>query len=63
MEKSGLVSYVGKVNMDRGASEALTEESADMSAYSGYPVHGSMALTARGQQVLEQLERTGAIGN
>ena len=36
---------------------------ADMSRYTGYPVHGSMALTARGQQVLEQLERTGAIGN
>ena len=33
MEDSGLVSYVGKVNMDREASEALTEESADISAY------------------------------
>ena len=33
MEESGLVSYVGKVNMDRGASEKLTEKSADMSAY------------------------------
>ena len=32
MENSGLVSYVGKVNMDREASEALTEESADVSA-------------------------------
>ena len=32
MEESGLVSYVGKVNMDREASEALTEESADVSA-------------------------------
>ena len=32
MEESGLVSYVGKVNMDREASEALTEESADFSA-------------------------------
>ena len=33
MEKSGLVSYVGKVNMDREASEALTDDSADISAY------------------------------
>ena len=32
MEESGLVSYVGKVNMDREASDALTEESADVSA-------------------------------
>ncbi len=33
MEESGLISYVGKVNMDREASEALTEESAEISAY------------------------------
>ncbi len=33
MEKSGLVSYVGKVNMDREASDGLVEESANMSAY------------------------------
>ena len=33
MEESGLVSYVGKVNMDREASEALTEKSAEISAY------------------------------
>ena len=32
---------------------------ADMSAYKGYPVHGSIALTARGQQVLELLEIQG----
>ena len=32
----------------------------DMAAYAGYPVHGSMALTARGQQVLEILEIQGA---
>lgn len=32
---------------------------ADMSAYVGYPVHGSMALTLRGQQVLELLEMQG----
>ena len=33
MEESGLVSFVGKVNMDREASEALTESCADISAY------------------------------
>ena len=32
---------------------------ADMRAYKGYPVHGSMALTERGQQVLELLEIQG----
>lgn len=32
---------------------------ADMSAYVGYPVHGSMALTGRGQAVLDLLERQG----
>ena len=36
MEESGLVSYVGKVNMDREASKALTEESADISAYNTF---------------------------
>ena len=36
MENSGLVSYVGKVNMDREASEALTEESAEVSAYATF---------------------------
>jgi len=33
---------------------------ADMTAYQGYPVHGSMALTARGQAVLDLLEKQGA---
>ena len=33
MEQSGLVTYVGKVNMDREASERLTEKSAERSAY------------------------------
>ena len=32
---------------------------ADMSAYKGYPVHGSIGLTARGLQVLELLEVQG----
>lgn len=32
---------------------------ADMSAYKGYPVHGSMALTARGQTVVDMLDKQG----
>ena len=32
---------------------------ADMSAYTGLPVHGSMALTAKGQTVLEMIEVQG----
>ena len=36
MEKSGLISYVGKVNMDRESSKSLTEESADISAYTTF---------------------------
>ncbi len=32
---------------------------ADMSAYKGYPVHGSMALTARGQLVIDKLNIEG----
>ena len=31
----------------------------DMSAYQGFPVHGSFALTQRGQQVVELLEMQG----
>ena len=36
MENSGLVSYVGKVNMDREASDGLIEDSADISAYTTF---------------------------
>ena len=36
MEQSGLVSYVGKVNMDREATDALVEESAERSAYTTF---------------------------
>ena len=36
MEETGLISYVGKVNMDREASEALIEESAEASAYNTF---------------------------
>lgn len=32
---------------------------ADMTAYAAYPIHGSIALTARGQAVLEKLEIEG----
>ena len=32
---------------------------ADMSAYTGYPVHGSIALTAGGQTVVDVLEKQG----
>ena len=35
---------------------------ADMSAYTGFPVHGSIALTSRGQQVLTLLEIQGFDG-
>ena len=34
---------------------------ADMSAYADYPIHGSMALTQRGQAVLEKIEIEGVI--
>ena len=36
MEESGLISFVGKVNMDREASKGLTEKSADYSAYTTF---------------------------
>lgn len=36
MEESGIISFVGKVNMDRESSEALTEKSADISAYNTF---------------------------
>ena len=36
MEESGLVSYVGKVNMDREASDALVEAGADISAFTTF---------------------------
>ena len=49
LEKKGLVS----IDYDAPLSGA------DMSAYRGYPVHGSMALTGRGYEVLELLETQG----
>lgn len=33
----------------------------DMAAYTGYPVHGTLALTARGQTVVELLDRQGIL--
>lgn len=33
----------------------------DMHAYAAYPLHGSMALTQRGQQVLDLLETQGCV--
>lgn len=36
MEESGLISFVGKVNMDREASEALKEKSAELSAFTTF---------------------------
>ena len=33
MEKTGLVSYVGKINMDRDAPQNILDDSAEMSAY------------------------------
>lgn len=36
-------------------------KNADYSRYAHLPIHGSMALTARGQQVLEVLERQGSV--
>lgn len=49
LEKKGLIS------LDYNGALA----GADMSAYAGFPVHGSAALTARGQQVLELIELQG----
>lgn len=33
----------------------------DMSDYAGYPVHGSVGLTAKGQQILEMMEIQGIL--
>lgn len=33
----------------------------DMAAYEGYPVHGTVALTARGQAVVELLDKQGIL--
>lgn len=50
LEKKGLIS----IDFDQPL------QGADMSAYKDYPIHGSFALTARGQEVLDVLEKQGA---
>ena len=50
LEKKGLIS----LDYDRPLKNA------DYSRYVHLPIHGSMALTARGQQVLEVLDLQGA---
>ena len=50
LEKKGLIS----IDFDRPL------KGADMSAYQGYPIQGSIALTARGQEVLDVLDKQGA---
>ena len=49
LEKKGLIS----ISYDKALAGA------DMSAYKGYPVHGSFGLTERGYSVLELLETQG----
>lgn len=49
LEKKGLVS----LDFDRPLKHC------DYSAYKGFPIHGSMALTQRGQQVIELLDVQG----
>lgn len=49
LEKKGLIS----IDFDRPLLGA------DMSLYREYPIHGSMALTARGQEVLDVLDKQG----
>lgn len=49
LEKKGLIT----IDFDRPLKNA------DYSLYTGYPILGSMALTARGQQVLDLLEVQG----
>ena len=36
MEESGVISFVGKINMDRSAPDSLVEKSADMSAFNTF---------------------------
>lgn len=50
LEKKGLIS----IDFDKPL------QGADMSDYKGYNIHGSIALTARGQEVLDVLDKQGA---
>jgi hypothetical protein len=47
----------GLIDLDYGAPVGCYDEA----LYQGLPVHGSMALTARGQQVVEKLSIEGAL--
>lgn len=59
-EYSLILQVLEKKNLiDLDYSAPLT--GADMSLYVGLPVHGSMALTERGQNVLELLEVQGLV--
>ena len=50
LERKGLI----RIDFD------IPIKNADVSIYAAYPIVGSMALTARGQQVLDLLELQGA---
>ncbi len=50
LEKKGLIS----IDFEKPL------KGADMSLYKDYPIHGSIALTARGQEVLDVLDKHGA---
>lgn len=50
LEKKGLIS----IDFDKPL------QGADMTAYQAYPIYGSFALTARGQEVVDVLEKQGA---
>ena len=43
MEETGLVTYVGKINMDRSAPDELVEESADISAFNTFGLINDIA--------------------
>lgn len=49
LEQKGLIS----LDYDKPLAHA------DMDAYAGFPIHGSMALTARGQQALDLIQIQG----
>lgn len=52
LEKKGLIS----LDYDRPLANSSG------AAYAAYPIHGSMALTARGQQVVDLMDRQGVDG-
>lgn len=53
MEKTGLVTYVGKINMDRDAPENILDDSAEMSAYNTFGwIHETMNRYSRTMPIL-----------